>query len=678
MLANNHRRLILPLLVLIRATSIGAETDGDAKDSPMLAEMSLEQLMELPVESVSGVSKYQQSIRRAPAGVTVFTAADIRNYGWATLADVLRAAPGLHVRSDRFYDYIGTRGFTRAYDYNSRTLILLDGHRLDDPIYQQGAIGTEFILDLDMVDRVEVITGPGSSVYGSNAFYGAVNVIPKTGRDIAGAQAGFAVGSEPSGKARFTVGDRTDNGVDYVVTATEWWSRGEDDFALPDSWRAVDPVQLQGATAENKDDMHHQSAFGRVTWRGISGEAAYVRREKEVLPFVYYTPNDTDARGIDERAYLLLRAAGQPTPDSTLKATVALDLYRYEGYFVPSFTGFQPFAPYANSLSANGEVSWRQTFADVQSLSVGVEYQENIRQDYGADLPASGTAFYAVRESSSYVGPFAQLDWEFTPTFRASLGGRYDYYDTGDERVTPRVGLIWDPAANTTLKLLYGEAFRVPNVSERGLGEDGIVQNPDIGPETNRSWEFIAEQRFGPVWRVESHAYYTVSSDLITTVLTNANPSDPDELTYGNVQRYVTQGFDIGPSAYFPSGVQLRASATVQSTRDDATDRIVADAPRTLLKFHASAPIVEKRLRASAELLYVGDRKDSGGTDGVVRETGDYLTANLTLRASRVWHRWDMTLSVYNVADARWSDPKNVGQISSPPRSVVLRAQLDF
>ena len=158
--------------------------------------------MEIPVESVSGVSKYQQSIRRAPAGVTVFTAADIRNYGWSTLADVLRASPGLHVRSDRFYDFVGTRGFTRPRDYNSRTLILIDGHRLDDPIYQQGAIGTDFILDLDLVDRVEVITGPGSPVYGSNAFYGAVNVIPKTGRDISGAEIGLAAGSEPSGKAR--------------------------------------------------------------------------------------------------------------------------------------------------------------------------------------------------------------------------------------------------------------------------------------------------------------------------------------------------------------------------------------------------------------------------------------------------------------------------------------------
>lgn len=664
-----HVHRSLPL-TLVAAVSALAQTDGGegaktAREAPDLAGLSLEELMQVPVESVSGVSKYQQSIRRAPAGVTVFTAADIRNYGWTTLSDVLRAAPGMHVRSDRFYDYVGTRGFTRVGDYNARTLILLDGHRLDDPIYQQGAIGTDFILDLDLVDRIEVITGPGSPVYGSNAFYGAVNVIPKTGRDIAGAEVGLAAGTEPSGKVRATVGDRTDNGVDYIVSATEWWSRGEDNFPLPQSWRDVDP-RLQGDVVRNHDDMHHQSVFSRVSWRGLSGEAAYVRREKDVLPPVYLTPADTSSRGIDERAYAIVRASGEPTPDAALNAKVAVDVYRYDGHFTPWQTGFVTVAPYAKSLSLNSEVSWRQTFADVQSISVGVEYQENLRQDYGVDLPTLGGSLPPVREDSRYISPFVQLDWEFTPILRASAGARYDYYNTGDERLTPRFGLIVDPTQTTTLKLLYGEAFRVPNVAERFPGT--FPPNPDLNPETNRSFEFVAEQRLGSVWRIDSHLYHIVSSDLIVSEFNG----------YRNGDRYVTRGVDIGPSAYFPSGVQLRGSVTFQETRDDSTDRIVADAPRTLAKLHASVPVVEKWLRASAEVLYVGDRKDSGDVFGTVRHTGDYVTGNLTLRASRVWHRWDLALSVYNVADARWNDPKDRGQISSPPRSAVLRATLDF
>jgi len=527
------------------------------------------------------------------------------------------------------------------------------------------------------VDRIEIISGPGSSVYGSSAFYGAVNIIPKTGRDLTGGHSSLAVGSEPSAKARVSVGDRTANGVEYTLSATEWWSRGEADFDLPQSWRDADP-SFTADTAHNQDDMLHQSAFGRATWHGFEAEAAYVRRKKEVLPPVYYTNVDTPAYGIDERAYTLVGASGEPIPDATLSAKLALDYYHYEGLFSPAFTSFEQQAPYADSLSLNTEVRWQQTIADRHTLIAGVEYQENFRQDLGRDNLATGAIVSRVRESSRYVSPFAQLDWELTPTFRTSLGGRYDYYSTGDERITPRVGLIWDATTTTTLKLLYGEAFRVPNVEERYAVEAGIVANPDIGPETNRSWEFVAEQRLGPIWRLDGNFYHITSSDLITTVLTNANPSDPNEYTYSNTQRYVTEGIDLGTTAYFPSGVQFRASGTLQRTYDDATNSVVADAPRTLFKLNLSAPIYEKWLRASGELLYVGDRRDGGDLNGVVHNTGDSLTANFTLRASQVWHRWDFAVSVYNVADARWSDPKNVDQISSPPRVVVFRALLDF
>ena len=116
-------RLLIPCFFCAPVLANEPVDPATARSTSELSELSLEELMNIPVESVSGVSKYQQSIRRAPAGVTVFTAADIRNHGWSTLADVLRASPGLHVRNDRFYNYVGTRGFTRSGDYNSRTHI---------------------------------------------------------------------------------------------------------------------------------------------------------------------------------------------------------------------------------------------------------------------------------------------------------------------------------------------------------------------------------------------------------------------------------------------------------------------------------------------------------------------------------------------------------------------------
>ena len=112
---------------------------------------------------------------------------------------------------------------------------------------------------------------------------------------------------------------------------------------------------------------------------------------------------------------------------------------------------------------------------------------------------------------------------------------------------------------------------------------------------------------------------------------------------------------------------------TLQRAYDTSTDETVADAPHALFKLNASAPIIERWLRLSGELQYVGDRKDTNG-----EHLGDYITTNVTLRAIRVWKRWDLSLSVYNLFDDRWSDAKNSGNIVSPPRSLVGRATLDF
>lgn len=635
--------------------------------------VSLEQLMQTPVEFVSGVSKYEQSIRRAPAGVTVYTAADIQNHGWRTLSDVLRNAPGMHIRDDRFYDYVGNRGFTRPYDYNSRTLILLDGHRLNDAVYQQGPVGSDFILDMDMVERVEIIQGPGSSVYGSSAFYGAVNVIPKRGRDLAGGQAALTVGSEPSVKGRVSVGDRTAGGVEYTISATEWWSQGEDDFVLPQDWRNADPVNLTGSEVSDQDQTHHQSVFGSAAWRGFSAEVAYARRRKDVLPPVYYTTVDSTAYGVDDRGYFLLRAAGEPTADSHLSVQASIDYYSYEGRFESSnLLGYVPHVFYSDALSLNTEARWRQDIADRHTLIAGVEYQSNLRQDLGRDNLVTGAPGSRVRESSYYVSPFAQFDWGLTEQLWLSTGARYDYYSTSDERLTPRVGLVWEASAANTFKLLYGESFRVPNLEERYANEAGIVPNPDIGPETNRTYEFIAEHRLNEIWRIDGRLYRVVSDDLIAAVPAGSL------LTYDNVQSFVTDGMDVGVGAFFPSGVQVRASATLQNTEDDATGVIVADAPRVLGKLNASAPLGVRWLRLSGELQYVGERKDAGDLQGVVRTADDYLTANLTLRAIQVWHRWDFALSVYNIADATWTDPKNQNQIVSPPRTFAVRAMMNF
>ncbi|MCL6471060.1 MAG: TonB-dependent receptor, partial [Ralstonia sp.] len=183
-------RIAQMFAVAVTSLSTTALAQTDATD---LTALPIEQLMQVQV--VTGASKYAQAANEAPANVSVITAADIKAYGWRTLADILGSLPGLYTNYDRSYNTLGARGFLRAGDYDTRFLLLIDGHRTNDPIFDQAAVGTEAILNVDLIERVEYVPGAGSAVYGSNALFGVINIITKRGRDIDGVQASASTGS---------------------------------------------------------------------------------------------------------------------------------------------------------------------------------------------------------------------------------------------------------------------------------------------------------------------------------------------------------------------------------------------------------------------------------------------------------------------------------------------------
>jgi iron complex outermembrane receptor protein len=149
---------------------------------PTLAGGQSKDVFDLSPEELKGVqvysaSMYLQSDREAPSSVTVMTADQIRQFGYRTLADVLRSVRGFDVTYDRNYAYVGVRGFSRPGAYNDDVLLLIDGHRLNDNVYNSAQIGTAFPLDIDLISRIEVVREPSSSLCGTSAFLAAINVI---------------------------------------------------------------------------------------------------------------------------------------------------------------------------------------------------------------------------------------------------------------------------------------------------------------------------------------------------------------------------------------------------------------------------------------------------------------------------------------------------------------------
>lgn len=133
-----------------------------------LTDMSLLDLLNIEIFSAS---KFLQKASEAPASIDIITADEIARYGYRNINDVLRSVPGFYVTNDRNYSYIGARGFARPGDYNSRLLLLVDGKRLNDNVYDSVLAGEESPVDIDLISRIEVIRGPSSSLYGTSARF---------------------------------------------------------------------------------------------------------------------------------------------------------------------------------------------------------------------------------------------------------------------------------------------------------------------------------------------------------------------------------------------------------------------------------------------------------------------------------------------------------------------------
>ena len=158
------------LVVILAASRLSAQEGGDATVD--LKHLSLEELTSIHVDTVYGASKHEQSVEEAPSSVTIITRDEIQKAGYRTLAEILNSVPGLYTRYDRDYAELGIRGFNNPGDYNSSFLLLVDGHRMNVALTANAPIDRGFAVDVDLIERVEVIRGAGASLYGDNAFLG--------------------------------------------------------------------------------------------------------------------------------------------------------------------------------------------------------------------------------------------------------------------------------------------------------------------------------------------------------------------------------------------------------------------------------------------------------------------------------------------------------------------------
>lgn len=600
-----------------------------------LGDLSLEQLVQ--VQLVSAPSKRPQRPSEAPAVVTVVTGDQIRRHGYRTLGDVLRAVPGFYVTYDHNYSYIGVRGFGIPGDYNTRILLLLDGVRTNDNIYDAAYVAQEFILDLALVERVEVSRGPGASIYGNSAFFAVVNVVTRTGRSVAGAEVAAAAGGYGIYEGRATYGRQLAGGAEVLASVSAVDGRGRSLFFPEFQDRG-------GFSLADADAERSSRALASVRAGGFGLQAALVDRRKQIPTASFGTIfGDTRSRTRDVLGLVTATHAVTFSEHADLNTRATFGTYEFDGDY--SFDlGAGLTDVYRDEVSGH----WWEAEANVRVrrgrhvLLAGSEIHGDVRQRQDSGYLGTTEGGQTLANRDLRLGLYAQDEVSLGSRLRASLGLRLDDSRDLSPRVNPRLALVGTPDAATVVKLLFGRAYRTANeYEERYYAATGILR-----AETIRTAELAVERAVGRRVRATASVYDNDIRDLISL---DAMPDG--ELFFRNADRLRGRGAEAGVAAVLEGGLDAFLGYSFHHARD-GNGAEPANAPRHLWKGRVSVPLRERTVWLSADARYVGRRLDVRG--GIV---DGHWVADLTLFAPRLPRGLQLSLGLQNAFNAHYADP---------------------
>jgi outer membrane cobalamin receptor len=655
--ASPFRPAIIPgLLAAMFFAAPGVYGEDPPKDDNTLAK-----LLET---KVSSASRYLQSLKEAPAAVTIITDEDIRRYGFRTLAEALNSISGFFLADDRNYTYLGVRGFGRPSDYTNRVIVQVNGHTLNESVYGSAPIGTDLGLDLGAVERIEVVKGPGSALYGAGAMFAVVNLIMKKGGDMDGVRVSAEAGSPGLVRGAVTAGREMKNGVDVFLSAQGTSIAGEDVY-----FAEFDTPETNHGIARGLDWDHNFGLFGAVSAGGLRLQALSVSRDKAYPTAAWGVLfNDDRAKTRDQRTAIELDWTGKLNPAMSLDLRASYDDYFYKGWY-----------PYDTlSLDSSrgrawlGEARFQWDLRANNRFVAGLLYQSHIQADY-RQWDAGGVFFYGdypFRLWSFYLHD----EFEAARNLSFVVGLRHDSYSSVGGSTTPRIAVLWHAAPSTTFKLLYGEAFRKPTIYETYY-EDPVTAfkaNPNIRPEKIRTAEIVWEQTWGRRLYGSMSLYRYVMRDLIDQT---TDPAD-GWVEFVNLSRVVAVGLEADLRARLASGSEIYVGYTLQAAKDSATGLRLTNQPRHLLNAGASLP-VRRLFTASLRTVLEAGRMTVRGT-----RTPGFVLVNARVASEPLFGHLRLALMVRNLFDASYKLPGGYEHVQAAivqeGRTVSLKAEWTF
>ncbi len=660
------------------------------------------------VEEVEAASRTAEAVEDAPSSVTVIPGAELRAMGYPTIAEALRGVRGVYISDDRFYPTVGFRGFSRMGDYGNRVLVLLNGQPTNDNWGFFSFTGYDARVDLDDVERIEIVRGPGSVLYGTGAVSGVINVVTR-GRDTptgVGASASTVEGN--IARARVTGAVRINNNAGLWTSVSGATSPGRD-FEFPELATPANPM-----TGDPGFDGRSRGAdgFDALTVQGRGWAGAFTAqwmlntRTKHVPNGVAFTAvGDDRTYNSDTRGVFELRFDPRLSERVQLFSRLALNHYNFTQQAVfPVDSGITPFhrERFVGTWGV-AEARLSLTLSRVLRLMVGVEGQVHFQaqqrgESYGTGCTAMnsdacapqlylpGGAAYSTTTFDEHpfqiLAGYALADITPTPRVRISAGVRYDEYFFSERSFgafSPRLAVILRPYEGGNLKVMAGRAFRAPGIYEQyyndnfaSLAPQRYNGNPGLTPETMWSGEVEFSHRFSTTWTatVAGFANYydnfvvvgsttpqpTMDNPMPDPVGQYQNSSDAPVLTVGGeaeVRREWRQGWMLSASYSYQHSAYLEANGANNL-------RNVPNSPEHLASLRGAMPILGRALMLATRMSFEGPRWDSNEATALPVAQGrtdaafiwDVVFSGQEQRAGLRY-----ALGLYNALDWRYNVP---------------------
>lgn len=657
-------------------------------------------------ETVSIATGTKKPLRLAPSVASVITAEDIKAMGTQSLDEALQAVAGLHVSlSPRYSSLISIRGIHT--NWNPQVLLLIDGFPVTE-LFTGGRIPT-FRLPVQHIQRIEIIRGPGSAIYGADAFAGAINVITKGPAEMPDFQAGAGIGSFDTHNAWLQLSTAW-AGWDLGFTLEKVSSNGDRDRIIErDLQSSLDTVYgsnaslAPGAAATDYDILNTQLRVSREHWSlGLSSwkqdEAGIGAGVSETLDAHGYQDANQHLLGVsysteelfqnwrldghfnyfyseqESRYFLFPKGAILPIgTDGNIDFMSPEGLVAFPEGLVATPGGHDEhqaieLVAFYNGLTdhrvrmAAGYKAQREEVVESKNFGPGV-IDGKISVVDGALTDVSNTPFSYVPNKKRDIKHISiQDEWSLYPDWELTAGLRYDDYSDFGDTINPRLALVWQTNYQLASKLLYGRAFRAPSFSEQFvINNPVILGNPDVDPEQIDTVELSFEYRPSYDLNTRLNLFSYDIRGLIDYV-------DDDGMLGGsstaqNVLDQKGHGFELEASWDASESLYLAGNYSWQHSENKATGRAIADAPQQLLHLDGRWR-VRPAWTLSAQLHHVAERSRSAGD--IREDVADYTLVNLNIYSDRLTSFVDFRFSIHNLFGKDAREP-SVGPVAAIP-----------